>query len=137
MPDVSRPVPRFPEPDTQAFWSATAAHELRYQTCRACGNVIFYPRGHCTKCGSRELDSRVSRGEGSVYTYTVVRQNGHPFFSTQLPYVVALIDLDEGFRMYSSVVGLQDPGREMRIGMRVRVAWEDHGEVALPLFRAV
>jgi uncharacterized OB-fold protein len=135
MPEASRPLPRFPEPDTEPFWRATASHELCYQVCRACGAVVFYPRGHCTRCAGRELEWKVSKGEGTVYTFTVVRQNGHPFFSTQVPYAIALIDLDEGFRMMSNVVGLADPGREMRVGMRVRVSWEDHGEISLPLFR--
>jgi len=135
MPDPVRPLPRFPEPDTQAFWAATGSHELKYQACRTCGAIVFYPRSHCTACGGRDLDWRTSRGEGTVYTYTVVRQNGHPYFTTQTPYVLALIDLDEGFRMMSHVVGMQDPAAGVRVGTRVRVFWDDHGEVSLPLFR--
>ena len=49
-----RPQPRFPEPDTQPFWEATKRHELTYQTCNRCNEVIFYPRRHCPKCGGLE-----------------------------------------------------------------------------------
>ena len=65
-----RPQPRFPEPDTQPFWEATKRHELTYQTCNTCNAVIFYPRSHCTQCGSRDLTRRVSQGCGVVYTFT-------------------------------------------------------------------
>ena len=61
----------------------------------------------------------------------------HPFFGNKTPYVVALIDLDEGFRMMSNVVGLADPERELKVGQRVRVEWEDHEALSLPVFRPV
>jgi hypothetical protein len=74
-----------------------------------------------------------SAGFGTVYTYTVVRQHGHPFFRARAPYVVAYVDLDEGFRMLAEVVG--DPDT-VQIGQRVAVDWEDHDEVSVPVFRA-
>src|SRR5919204_90102 len=70
-----RPQPRFPEPDTQPFWEATKRHELTYQTCNACQEVIFYPRRHCTACGSLDTTWHVSKGEGTVYTFSVVGQS--------------------------------------------------------------
>ncbi len=70
-----RPQPRFPEPDTQPFWDATKNHELTYQTCDKCQTVIFYPRRHCTACGSLETTRKVSKGEGTVYTYSVIMQS--------------------------------------------------------------
>lgn len=78
----------------------------------------------------------VSRGEGTVYTYSVVRQNRNPAFKDLGAYAIAYIDLDEGFRMLSNIVGVADPTRNIRIGMRVRVQWEDQpgSDIALPLF---
>ncbi len=133
---MARPLPRFPEPDTQPFWEATKRHELIYPTCDACGNIVFYPRRHCPKCGGTKLTWHVSKGEGTVYTYSVVRQNRNPAFKDLGAYAVAYIDLDEGFRMMSNIVGVNDPTKDIHIGMRVRVHWEDQpgGEVALPLF---
>ncbi len=132
---MPRPQPRFPEPDTQPFWEATKGHELKYQVCTACSKVVFFPRRHCNHCGSLETEWRTSRGEGTVYTYSVVRLNRHPAFRDLGAYAVAYIDLDEGFRILSNVVGVENPVTDVKIGMRVRVKWEDQeGGIALPLF---
>ncbi len=74
----NRPQPRFPEPITQPFWEAVKEGKLTYQTCDDCNEVVFYPRRHCPACGSRDLEWRVSRGEGTVYTFSVIRQNRMP-----------------------------------------------------------
>ena len=131
-----RPQPRFPEPDTQPFWEATKRHELTYQTCNTCNTVIFYPRSHCTKCGSGDLTRRVSQGAGTVYTFTVIMQSRHPAFAELGPYAVAYVDLDEGFRIMTNIVRMQDPTRDIQCGMRVKLRWHDQGEgqIALPMF---
>jgi uncharacterized OB-fold protein len=100
-----RPLPDTAEPDTGAFWERARAHELTYVFCPSCERVIFYPRAHCTGCGSRQLETRVSTGLGVVYSYTVIHRNPDPAFRDQIPYVVALIDLAEGFRMLTQVEG--------------------------------
>ena len=131
-----RPQPRFPEPDTQPFWDATKNHELTYQTCDKCQTVIFYPRRHCTACGSLETTRKVSKGEGTVYTYSVIMQSRHPAFAELGPYALAYVDLDEGFRMMTNIVGVQDPVNDIQCGMRVKLRWEDQGEgeISLPMF---
>jgi hypothetical protein len=131
-----RPQPRFPEPDTQPFWEATKRHELTYQTCNTCNTVIFYPRHHCTSCGSSETTWRVSHGMGTVYTFTVIMQSRHPAFAELGAYAVAYVDLDEGFRIMTNVFGIQDPTRDIQCGMRVKLRWEDQGtgNIALPMF---
>jgi uncharacterized OB-fold protein len=132
---ASRPQPRFPEPDTEPFWEATKEHRLTYQTCNACGQVVFYPRQHCPNCLSSDTTWHDSKGEGTVYTYSVVRLNRHPAFADLGPYAVAWIDLDEGFRLLSNVVGVGDPTKDISIGQRVRVRWEDQESgVSLPMF---
>ena len=134
-----RPQPRFPEPNSQPFWDGCKERELRYQTCDACDNVVFYPRLHCDRCGSADLTWNVSRGEGSVYTFSVIRQNLMPGFTELGAYSVAYIDLDEGFRMFSSVVGIEDPTQDIHIGQRVRVEFEDQeeGEYPIPVFKPI
>jgi uncharacterized OB-fold protein len=131
-----RPQPRFPEPDTQPFWDATKNHELTYQTCDKCQTVIFFPRRHCTACGSLDTTRKVSKGEGVVYTFSVIMQSRHPAFAELGPYALAYVDLDEGFRMMTNVVGVQDPVNDIQCGMRVKIRWEDQGEgeVSLPMF---
>jgi uncharacterized OB-fold protein len=87
---------------------------LAYQRCRGCGLAIFFPRVLCPGCGGTRLGWEESAGTGTVYSSTTLHRRGEE------PYDVSLVDLDEGFRMMSSVVGTA-PG-EVRIGMRVRVA---------------
>jgi uncharacterized OB-fold protein len=132
MPEQpERPLPLFPEPDTAPFWAATAEHRLTYQICRACGQVVFHPRRHCTCCTSGDLEWRDSAGAGTVYTFTVIRQHGHPFFRARIPYLVGLIDLDEGFRMVAEIAA--DP-QALQVNQRVTVTWEDHADLSVPIF---
>jgi uncharacterized OB-fold protein len=132
MPEQpERPLPLFPEPDTAPFWAATAEHRLSYQVCPACGQVVFHPRRHCTCCTSGDLEWRDSAGAGTVYTFTVIRQNGHPFFRARIPYVIGFIDLDEGFRMLAEIAA--DP-QALQVNQRVTVTWEDHADLSVPIF---
>jgi uncharacterized OB-fold protein len=132
---MARPQPRFPEPDTQPFWEETKAHRLTYQVCGDCGFVVWYPRRTCTQCGSLNLERKASAGNGTVYSYSVVRSNRMPGFAELGAYAVAIIELDEGFRMISNVVGVEDRVTGVHIGQRVRLKWEDPEEgYPLPLF---
>jgi len=134
MADAGRPLPNLAELETRPFWEATKQHELRYQVCNACSGVVFYPRRHCPHCMSFDLRWETSKGAGAIYSFTIIRQIGHPFFRTRAPYAVALIDLDEGFRLMSHVVVDKDAVDGVAIGQRVRVDWEDYDEVSLPVF---
>ncbi len=129
---MPRPLPRFPEPDSQPFWEATKNHELRYQRCDDCSSVVFYPKHHCTSCGSPNLSWHTSKGRGTVYTFSIVRANRSPAFREYVPYVLSYVDLDEGFRIMTNIVNVAP--EQVKVGMPVRVAWEDHEEVSLPLF---
>ena len=136
---ANRPQPRFPEPNTQPYWEGVKAGELRYQTCADCAAVVFYPRQHCPSCLSNALEWQVSAGLGTVYTFSVVRQNRVPAFIELGAYPVAYIDLDEGFRMMSTLVGVDNPLTDIEIGQRVKVEFEaqDEGEYPIPVFRPV
>ncbi len=137
MNDITRPLPRIDEFDTGEFWRATKNREFRYQQCANCGTVVFYPRRHCTGCIPGDLTWHVSAGKGLVYSYSIVRQSYHPFFRNRVPYAIAWIDLDEGPRLVSNVVGVDDPAREISIGQRVEIEWKDHDTVNIPLFKLV
>jgi uncharacterized OB-fold protein len=92
-----------------------AAHELRFQRCRSCEELVFYPRVLCPGCGGTDLAWERSEGRGVVYSTTTVRHRDGD-------YDVSLIDLDEGFRMMSRVLGEPD---EVRIGERVVVEFAE------------
>ena len=135
MADVKRPLPSLQEHDTRPFWEATKQRELKYQKCNDCGAVVWYPRSHCTSCLSQSLKWHTSAGRGAIYSFSIVRQSYHPFFRPRVPYAIAWIDLDEGPRVLSNVVGVKDPGKELAIGQRVAVEWEPYDELAIPLFK--
>jgi uncharacterized OB-fold protein len=99
-----------------AYLEGLARGELLYQRCGDCGAAVFPPRVLCTQCGSTALDFEVSAGEGTVYSATAVTQRDAD------PYSVCLVDLDEGFRMMSSVVDI--PADDVEIGMRVTARCE-------------
>lgn len=137
MAEAKRPLPNPAELDTRQFWAATKDQKLTYQQCDDCDTVVFHPRRHCTGCLGNSLAWRTASGKGTIYTYSVVRQSYHPFFRATLPYAVAWIDLDEGPRILSNVVGVDDPLEDVKIGARVQVEWEVHEELSIPLFRPV
>ena len=93
--------------------------------------MIFYPRRHCTGCTEGSLEWLVAAGTGTVYTFSIVRQSYHPFFRNLVPYTVAWIDLDEGPRILSNVIGTDT----VSVGQKVRVEWEEHDELNIPLFK--
>ncbi len=99
---------------------------LAYQRCVPCGSAIFYPRVICPACGSTELAWHSCAGLGTVYSVTAISRRD------DVPYTVALIDLDEGFRMMSTVVGV--PAEQVRIGQRVRGHVETTGDEPRPVF---
>ncbi|HEY1971457.1 MAG TPA: OB-fold domain-containing protein [Pseudonocardia sp.] len=131
-PEPTRPLPSLAEPDTEPFWRATADERLTYPVCDYCGTLVFYPRRTCTGCVHGDLRWRESAGLGRIYTFTVIRQNGSPYFRAQLPYVLAYVDLDEGFRMLTEVVAAPE---EVRVGQRVQLRWAGaDGTVKIPVF---
>lgn len=127
---TSRPIPQ-PTPDTAPFWSATLEGQLSIQQCRACGKYVFYPRLLCPACLSSDLNWMVASGRGTVYSYTVV-QRAPAAFASLVPYVVGLIELDEGPRLMSWI---KTDVHSVRIGMRVKVTFQRESDaVALPIF---
>jgi uncharacterized OB-fold protein len=126
--------PLIPEPSslTAPYWSGASRGTLLLQRCGACHRYQFYPRHACTSCASTELEWAEASGRGTIYSYTVFYRPPHPAFD-RLPLVIALVDLEEGPRMTTNIVGC-DFG-EIRIGMSVLVEFEELTEnVALPVF---
>ena len=119
--------------ENRPFWDACRDHRLLFQRCNDCGEAQFYPRYLCTACFSDSLSWEESRGEGVVYTFTELHVTFEPGWQDATPYVVALIDLDEGYRMMSNIVA--DDLSAIEIGARARVTFEDvDDELSVPLF---
>ena len=116
------------------FWDATRERRLLLQWCTACGRAVWYPREVCPGCLGSTLEWRESRGHGVVYACTVEHKAQTP--ALEAPYVVALVDLDEGVRLLSNVVGC--PPDQVGVGDRVQLTWEPLSDGRrLPLFEPV
>ena len=124
-----KPAP-VPNADTKPFWDACNEGRLIYQSCRSCGHTQFYPRAICVNCEGRDLDWLDATPAGTVHTFTVVHRAPTPAFREDAPYVLALIDLDDGFRMMMNVVDC-DP-EAVEIGMAVRIVFEDRDGQHVP-----
>ncbi len=128
----AKPLPPI-NPGTQPFWDACAQGRLLLQRCGDCGHQQFYPRLLCAACGSRRLDWTEACGRGTVRTFTIIRRAVSAAFEPDAPYVVALVELEEGPTLMSNIVGCDPAG--VAIGQPVRVTFEIRAQgVAVPQF---
>jgi hypothetical protein len=129
----AKPLPRIDE-ESRGFWEACRRHELYVQRCRDCGAVRYYPRALCPSCLSDRTEWRRASGKGTVYTFTVTYQNQSAGFRDALPYVMAYVELEEGVRMLTNIIGCAP--EDVRIGMLVEVTFDDvTAELTLPKFK--
>ncbi len=132
---VSKPVP-VPTRETKPYWEGCKKHELRVQQCTACGHHQFYPRLYCTACMSEKVEWVQASGKGKVLSFTVVYRPVTQAFAAEVPYVVALVTLDEGPQMMTNIIGCAP--EKVHIGMSVEVTFEDWTEeISVPKFRPV
>ena len=128
----TRPLPQ-PTTETAAYWAAAQEQRLVIQRCASCGTCQFYPRAFCNSCLSDSIEWINASGHGRIYTYTVCRIAASPAFQSRLPYVVALIDLNEGVRLIANI--LDADLERVAIGARVSVCFESVSEsCTLPQF---
>ena len=137
LPEGARPrIAPIPDAESEPFWTAVNEGRLLVQECSVCGQRQLYGRSLCTNCHSAALTWIESSGLGTIYSRTIIRQNPSRSFKHLIPFVVALIDLDDGPRMMSNVVGT--PAEDVKIGDRVRVVFEEVTEFSsLQLFEVV
>jgi len=122
--------------ETAPYWEGAKQGTLRIKRCTACDRPFFYPRTYCPRCGSDATRWMDASGRGHVYSYTVIAHNDVAPFKEWLPYVVALVELDEGPRLVTNIVGCDT--RNVKVGQRVEVVFEKIDEaVTLPKFRPV
>jgi uncharacterized OB-fold protein len=132
---LDRFLPR-PTPETAPFWQGCHDHKLLLQYCTACRKHQFYPRMICANCLSGPLEWREASGRGTVATYTIVTRAVSPAYAADVPYVIALIELEEGPRMMSNVIGCDV--ESVKSGIAVEVVFEDWtAEITVPKFRPV
>jgi uncharacterized OB-fold protein len=120
MSEYIKPLPK-PSPTSRPYWEAAKRHELQLQHCGGCGGFIYYPRPRCPNCMSDNLKWERMSGRGKLYSYTIVRRASTRSFADG-PYVLAIVELDEGPHMTTNLIAPQD---QLKIGMPVAVYFDD------------
>jgi uncharacterized OB-fold protein len=133
-PEPKRYVPQ-PTPETQPFWDGTLAGELRLQRCDQCDHVYFPPRPFCPSCAERKVSWFKASGKAKLYSY-VIHHRPAPGFTA--PYSIAVVELEEGPRMMTNIVGCPQTPEALQLDMPVEVTFEKLSDkIALPLFKPV
>ena len=123
-----------PTPETQPFWDGCREGLLRLQRCRHCATAYFPPSLYCPRCLSDDLHWEVANGRGRLHTY-VIAHRAAPGYDTDVPYAIAIVELDEGPRMMSNIVGIPNTPHHLVLDMELRVAFESRGDgVKVPVF---
>jgi uncharacterized OB-fold protein len=124
------------DPLTEFFWNGARESRLLILRCQDCGFFVHWPRPACKRCHSFALQPQAVSGRGRLYTYTIGVQAFHPWFESRLPYVLAVVELEEqaNLKLVTNIVGCDEDG--LRIGMDLEVAFETvTPEFVLPVFR--
>jgi uncharacterized protein len=131
-PALPAPSPAI-NPETKPFWDAASEGRLLLKRCLDCGTVIWYPRVICPECASLRTEWFEAAGRGRVYSYTV-NHRGEGAYQGSPPFVLAYVELDEGPRLMTNIVGAEEP--ELAVGLPVEVVFHDTGDgSALPRFQ--
>lgn len=128
----SKPVPQA-SPETEPFWAGCAAGELRLQRCRPCDAFYFPPRPFCPRCLSSDVEWQGVSGRGALHSY-VINHRPAPGFEADAPYAIAIVALEEGPRMMSNIVGVENTPENLVLDMALRVTFEARGDTMVPLF---
>jgi uncharacterized OB-fold protein len=107
MTEISRP-----------FWQGLNEGEVRIQQCNQCEGWVFFPRRHCSHCLAHDLEWRPVSGRGTLYSYTLTRIPTLPEFADELPQMLAVVELEQGVRINSTLVGLEED--EIKVGMALK-----------------
>lgn len=130
-----RPLP-VPQPESDFYWEKCREHELWLRRCNDCQKAYFYPRDICPHCFSRNVTWVKASGRGTVFTYAIVHRPPTPAFRDKVPYVVAIVELEEGPKIPTNLVGIEPDPARIRVGMPVVVDFEDVSPtISLPVFR--
>jgi uncharacterized OB-fold protein len=128
---VKRPVPRLTE-ENRFFWTSGADGQLRFMRCHDCATFIHPPQPVCRRCLSEKVAPQIVSGTGEVYSVTINHQKWNP--ALEVPFVIARVAIDgaPGVLLTTNIVGC--PVESVAIGDRVRVVFEQQGEIYYPLF---
>lgn len=132
MADYAKPLP-IPAPESEPFWAGARDHKLLMQKCASCGKFWFPPGTICPHCGAAEFSWTETSGRGRVFTFVTYQRLYNKAWDGEVPYVVAIVELEEGPRMLTNITGID--AADVVCDMAVRVVFDDvTPEVTLPKF---
>ena len=133
----NKPIP-VPQGESDVYWQKAKEHELWLRKCNACDNAYFYPRDISPCCFSKDTDWIRASGKASLFTYGIVQRAPHPGLVDHVPFVTAIVELEEGPKMATNIVIDNPTFDNLQIGMDLEVVFEDiTDELALPKFKPV
>jgi len=134
--DLERPLPHPITPEARPYWDGLREHKLMLPHCRQCGKSFLYPRVLCPFCHAADIDWVQASGRGRLYSFEIAHQTFNKAFKVKPPYVLAMIELEEGPRMMSNLVGIEADPKRIRCDMPVEVVYEKLTyEITLPLWK--
>ncbi len=120
--------------ETRPFWDGCSQGMLRIKRCLACRKVFHYPRPFCPTCWSDDVEWFTASGRGTVYTYSIVHVNDLPPWAERVPYIAAIVELEEGPRIMTNVI--ECAFDDVRCGLPVEVSFKEHAdELFIPVFK--
>ncbi|MBY6410843.1 Zn-ribbon domain-containing OB-fold protein [Rhodococcus sp. BP-252] len=122
-----------PTPETAFYWAEAAAERLVVQRCLDCRTAYFYPRDFCPACNSGNVEWIECSGRASLYSYVIEHRPG-PGFEDEGPYVVAVVELEEGPRMMTNIVGVEPDPDLLPLDLDLVVRFEERGDMKVPVF---
>jgi hypothetical protein len=135
MSDYKKPLPQ-PDPVTAPYWDSLKNHSMKIQRCNDTGRFFFYPRGVSPYTLSGNVTWESVSGRGTLHAFTIVQNMRAPGFAEEVPYVVAIVELDEGPRLMTNLIDIEPSPEMIHIGMPVELVYDDvTEEVTLPKYR--
>jgi uncharacterized OB-fold protein len=128
-----KPIPK-PTPETQPYWDGARAGELRIQRCGSCREHYFYPRPFCPRCGSADVAWVAVSGRARLHSY-VISHRAAPGFEDEAPYAIAVVALEEGPRLMTNIVGVENTPENLVLDMELEIAFQERGDQCVPVFR--
>ena len=134
--ELERPLPQPITPETKPFWDGLREQKLMLPKCGDCSRVFFYPRIVCPHCQSRNVGWIQGSGRGKLHSFEIAYQTISRTFKVKPPYVLAMIELEEGARMLSNLIDVEPDPKKIKCDMPVEIVYQKlTDEVPLPLFR--
>jgi len=135
-PELLRPLPKPMTPEAKPYWDGLREGKLMLPECNDCGKAFFYPRIACPNCHSRNVGWVQASGKGKLYSFQIAYRALNPAFKIPPPYVLAMVELEEGPRLMSNLINVEADPDVIKCDMAVEVVFEKQtDEVTIPLFQ--